>query len=79
MAPDTVEKVKDIIADQLGLSSEDVHLESSFSDNLGADDLDLVELMMAFEEEFEVDIDENVAERLDTVQDVVNYVSGHLS
>lgn len=79
MPSDTIEKVRDIIADQLGLSSEDVRLESSFSDDLGADDLDLVELMMAFEEEFEVDIDENVAERLETVQDVVNYVSSRLS
>lgn len=79
MPSDTIEKVKDIIADQLGLSSEDVRLESSFSDDLGADDLDLVELMMAFEEEFEMDIDENVAERLETVQDVVNYVSSRPS
>lgn len=79
MPSDTIEKVKDIIADQLGLSSEDVRLESSFSDDLGADDLDLVELMMAFEEEFEVDIDEDAAERLGTVQDVVNYVSSRPS
>lgn len=63
------------MAEQLGLSAEDVQLDASFADDLGADDLDRIELMMAFEEEFDVELDEDDAENLRTVQNVVEFVS----
>ena len=68
-------KVIEIVSDQLGLSFDDVYPNLSFSDDLGADDLDFVELLMAFEEEFEVEIDDDTAERLEKVQDVIDFVS----
>lgn len=68
-------KVKDIVADQLGLADDEIPLDASFTTDLGADDLDLIELMMAFEEEFDLEIDDDTAEELKAVQDVVNYVS----
>jgi len=71
---DTQDRVKDIIADQLGISIEDVRVDSVFSSDLGADDLDFMELVMAFEEEFEVEIGEDDAENLDTVQNVIDFI-----
>ncbi|MBT3181309.1 MAG: acyl carrier protein [Deltaproteobacteria bacterium] len=68
-------KVVEIVSDQLGLSFDDVHPALSFSDDLGADDLDFVELLMAFEEEFEVEISDDIAERLEKVQDIIDFVS----
>lgn len=68
-------KVKEVIAEQLGINEEDISIESSFIDDLGADSLDIVEFVMALEEEFELDIPDSDAERLDTVGDLVKYIS----
>ena len=70
----TFDKVRDIVVEQLGSEADEVTLESTFIDDLGADSLDLVELIMAFEEEFNVEIPDEAAEKIKTVQDVVNYI-----
>ncbi len=67
-------KIKQIIAEQLSISEEEVVNEASFIDDLGADSLDIVELVMAMEEEFEMEIPDEDAEKLLTVQDVLDYV-----
>lgn len=67
-------KVKDIIVEQLGVDPEKVKPEASFIDDLGADSLDIVELVMAMEEEFDLEIPDEDAEKLKTVQDVANYL-----
>ncbi len=67
-------KVKQIIAEQLGISEEEVLPEASFIEELGADSLDIVELVMAMEEEFEVEIPDEDAEKLLTVQNAIDYV-----
>ena len=67
-------KVKEIIAKQLGVDSDKVTLEASFVDDLGADSLDLVELIMSMEEEFDIDIPDEKAEKLVTVQDAMDYI-----
>lgn len=69
------EKVKEIIVEQLGANKEDVVPEASFVDDLGADSLDTVELVMALEEEFGVEIPDEDAEQIKTVQDAVNYIN----
>ncbi len=72
---DTTEsRVKEIVAEQLGLAVEDVQLDSSITDDLGADELDKVELIMAIEEEFDCDIDDEDAEGLHTLQDVIDFI-----
>jgi acyl carrier protein len=68
------EKVKDIIVEQLGVNPEQITPSASFIEDLGADSLDTVELVMAFEEEFSVDVPDEDAERLRTVGDVVRYI-----
>lgn len=68
------EKVKEIIVEQLGVEEDDVTLESSFLDDLGADSLDIVELIMALEEEFDLQIPDSEAEKITTVGDVVEYI-----
>ena len=68
------ERVKDIIVDQLGVTPEQVTPSASFIDDLGADSLDTVELVMAFEEEFSVEVPDEDAEKLLTVGDVIKYV-----
>lgn len=68
------EKVRDIISNQLGVGLNEVVPEASFVDDLGADSLDLVELVMAMEEQFGVEIGDEDAEKLRTVQDVIDYV-----
>ena len=68
------EKVRDIIVDQLGVDPDDVTLESSFREDLKADSLDLVELIMAFEEEFGGEISDEKAQELETVGDVVRHL-----
>ena len=68
------EKVKGIIVDQLQVSESAVTLEASFIDDLGADSLDLVELIMALEEEFDIEIPDADAEKVATVNDVVEYI-----
>jgi acyl carrier protein len=67
-------KVKDIIVEQLGVEPEKVKAEASFIDDLGADSLDIVELVMAMEEEFDLEIPDEDAEKLKTVGDVMNYL-----
>jgi len=68
------EKVKKIICDQLNVPEEEVVLDASFVDDLGADSLDQVELIMAIEEEFDISIPDEDAEKIRTVQDAVNYI-----
>jgi acyl carrier protein len=68
------EKVKKIICEQLNVSEDDVVPEASFVDDLGADSLDQVELIMAMEEEFDVSIPDEDAEKIGTVQDAINYI-----
>jgi acyl carrier protein len=70
-------RVKKIVAEQLGANEADVKLESSFVDDLGADSLDTVELVMALEEEFECEIPDEEAEKITTVQQAVDYVNAH--
>ena len=67
-------KIKSIIAEQLSISEDEVSSEASFIDDLGADSLDIVELVMAMEEEFEMEIPDEDAEKLLSVQDVIDYV-----
>ena len=71
---DVVEKVKEIICEQLNVSAEDVVPEASFVDDLGADSLDQVELIMAMEEEFDVSIPDEDAEKIATVKDALDYI-----
>ncbi len=71
------ERVIEIIADRLGVEKGDIVPEASFVDDLGADSLDLVELIMAMEEEFDIEIADEEAEKLKTVQDVLNYIKAH--
>ena len=71
------ERVKKIIAEQLAVSAEEVKPEASFVDDLGADSLDQVELVMALEEEFNIEISDEEAESIKTVQDTLKYVTGH--
>ena len=70
-------RVKDIVAEQLGVDEGQVTNEASFMDDLGADSLDTVELVMALEEEFEVEISDEDAEKIQTVQDAVDYITEH--
>ena len=70
----TFEKVRDIVVDQLGVEPDEVAIESTFIDDLGADSLDIVEHIMAFEEEFGIEIPDEAAEKIKTVQDVVSYI-----
>jgi acyl carrier protein len=74
----TEEKVKGIIAEQLGVKIEEVKPESSFVDDLGADSLDTVELVMALEEEFGVEIPDEDAEKLNSVGDAISYIESKL-
>ena len=68
------EKVKKIIVDQLGVSADEVNSDASFVEDLGADSLDLTELIMAMEEEFEVEIADDDAQKLLKVQDAISYI-----
>ncbi|AXS79810.1 MULTISPECIES: acyl carrier protein [Azonexaceae] len=69
-----VERVKKIVAEQLGVNEADIKNESSFVDDLGADSLDTVELVMALEEEFECEIPDDQAEKITTVQQAVDFI-----
>ena len=73
----TFEKVKEIVVEQLGAEASEVQLESTFVDDLGADSLDIVELIMAFEDKFGIEIPDEKAEKIKTVKDVVDYVDEH--
>ncbi len=68
------EKVKEIIVEQLGVDADEVTNEASFTDDLGADSLDIVELVMAFEEEFGIEIPDEDAEKIGKVQEAVDYI-----
>ena len=70
----TFETVKRIVVDQLQVAADDVKIDSTFIDDLGADSLDIVELIMAFEEEFNVEIPDEIAEKIKTVKDAVDYI-----
>lgn len=72
------DRVKDIIVDQLGVNADQVNPEAKFIEDLGADSLDTVELVMAFEEEFEIEVPDEEAEKLTSVGDVITYVTGAL-
>ena len=72
-----LEKMKEMIADQLGVSADEVTETASFKDDLGADSLDLFEMVMAFEEEFEVEIPSEDLEQINTIGDVVKYLEAH--
>jgi len=72
------ERVKTIIIEQLGVSEDQVTSEASFVDDLGADSLDTVELVMALEEEFECEIPDEDSAKIVTVQDAINFVSAHM-
>ncbi len=74
---DIAAKVKEIIVEQLGVDAEEVTTEASFVEDLGADSLDTVELVMAFEEEFDVEIPDEDAEKIATVSDAINYINSH--
>ena len=71
------ERVKRLICDQLGLKEEQVKDEASFVEDLGADSLDTVELVMALEEEFETEIPDEEAEKITTVKEAINYILAH--
>ena len=79
MSPDEIfEKVKEIIIEQLGVAEAAVLIEASFIDDLGADSLDIVELIMALEEEFDLEIPDSDAEKVVTVGDVVDYIKDNI-
>ena len=71
------DKVKHIIVEQLGVDEDEVKLEAHFVDDLGADSLDVVELVMALEEEFSLEISDEDAEKLTTVKQAIEYISAH--
>ena len=72
-------RVKKIVAEQLGVNEADVKIESTFVDDLGADSLDTVELVMALEEEFECEIPDEEAEKITSVQQAIDYIKAHLN
>ena len=71
------ERVKSIIVEQLGVDEEEVTAEASFTDDLGADSLDIVELVMAFEEEFGIEIPDEDAEKIGNVRDAIDYIQSN--
>ncbi len=75
---ETADRVKKIVVEHLGVEAEKVTEEASFIDDLGADSLDIVELVMAFEEEFGVEIPDDAAEKITTVKDAIDYIEQNL-
>ena len=74
---ETADRVKKIVIEHLGVAAEKVTEDASFIDDLGADSLDIVELVMAFEEEFGVEIPDDAAEKISTVSDAIKYINDH--
>ncbi|OUM96396.1 MAG: acyl carrier protein [Thermobacillus sp. ZCTH02-B1] len=74
---DVFERVKRIVVDRLGVDESEVTLDASFKDDLGADSLDVVELVMELEDEFDMEISDEDAEKITTVGEVVNYIESH--
>lgn len=74
---DTFERVKNIVVDRLGVKEEDVTPQATFKDDLGADSLDVVELIMELEDEFDLEISDEDAEKISSVGDVVTYIDQH--
>ena len=74
---EVLNKVVDIVCDQLSVNKDDVNPESSFVEDLGADSLDTVELVMAFEDEFELEIPDDEAEKITTIQSAVEWIEGN--
>jgi acyl carrier protein len=74
---ETAERVKKIVVEHLGVEQEKVTEDASFIDDLGADSLDIVELVMAFEEEFGVEIPDDAAEKITTVKDAISYIDSN--
>ena len=73
------QRIKKIVAEQLGVNEAEVNNESSFVDDLGADSLDTVELVMALEEEFECEIPDEQAEKINTVQQAIDHINSHMN
>lgn len=78
MAATVEQRVKKIVAEQLGVNEQEIKNEQSFVDDLGADSLDTVELVMALEEEFETEIPDEDAEKITTIQQAIDYIESHL-
>ncbi|SFP06433.1 acyl carrier protein [Salibacterium halotolerans] len=76
MAENTLERVKKIVAERLDVEESDITREAAFKDDLGADSLDVVELVMELEDEFDLEISDEEAEKIVSVADVVNYIDG---
>ncbi len=74
---DTAERVKKIVVEHLGVEADKVNEAASFIDDLGADSLDIVELVMAFEEEFNVEIPDDAAEKISTVKDAIDFIDAN--
>ena len=79
MSSTTAEKVIDIIAEQLGVNKENINEETNIANDLGADSLDTAELMIAFEEAFEINITEDPGEKIETVGQVIHYIESRLT
>ena len=78
MAEDVEAKVREIISEQLGVSADEITPEASFIEDLGADSLDIVELVMALEEEFDIEIPDEEAEKIQSVGQAVDYIKAHM-
>lgn len=72
-----LEKIREIVVEQLGVDADQITVDANFIDDLGADSLDTVELIMAFEEEFDVEIPDTDAEKIKTVKDVIGYIEAN--
>jgi len=77
MATASFEEVKKVVVEQLGVDESEITPEASFVDDLGADSLDLVELIMSLEEQFDVEIPDEEAEKIKTVKDAISYIESH--